>query len=66
MNILKPVLYEENVIVDHQFGVSENHSTVEQVHRVRVVDKTRQSLEKKKNIVRLCKSSIWCGIRDCF
>uniref|UniRef100_A0A2A4K8E7 Reverse transcriptase domain-containing protein n=1 Tax=Heliothis virescens TaxID=7102 RepID=A0A2A4K8E7_HELVI len=43
---LKPVLDEENIIPNHQFGFRQNHSTVEQVHRV--VNKIRQSLEKKE------------------
>lgn len=43
---LKPVLEENNIIPDHQFGFREKHATVEQVHRV--VHKIRQSLEKKQ------------------
>lgn len=43
---LKPVLDESKIIPDHQFGFREKHATVEQVHRV--VQKVRQSLEKKE------------------
>lgn len=43
---LKPILEDNNVIPDHQFGFREKHATVEQVHRV--VHKIRQSLEKKE------------------
>lgn len=43
---LKPVLDENKIIPDHQFGFREKHATVEQVHRV--VHKIRQSLEKKE------------------
>lgn len=43
---LKPLLDQEKIIPDHQFGFRAKHSTVEQVHRV--VHKIRQSLEKKE------------------
>ncbi|CAF4921618.1 unnamed protein product [Pieris macdunnoughi] len=43
---LKPVLDQNRIIPDHQFGFREKHATVEQVHRV--VHKIRQSLEKKE------------------
>ncbi|CAG9124649.1 unnamed protein product [Plutella xylostella] len=43
---LKPILDEEKLIPDHQFGFREEHSTVEQIHRI--VEKIRLSLEKKE------------------
>lgn len=43
---LKPILDQEKIIPDHQFGFREQHTTVEQAHRV--VSKIRQSLECKE------------------
>lgn len=43
---LKPILEENAIIPNHQFGFREQHSTIEQVHRV--VNKIRQSLEQKQ------------------
>lgn len=43
---LKPILEEQNIIPEHQFGFREQHSTIEQVHRV--VEIIRECLESKK------------------
>lgn len=43
---LKPILTEEEIIPDHQFGFRTEHSTVEQVHRI--VDTITDAFEKKK------------------
>lgn len=42
---LVPILNDEKIIPDHQFGFRRNHGTVEQVHRV--CEKIRKSLEEK-------------------
>lgn len=41
-----PILENTNVIPTHQFGFRQQHSTIEQVHRV--VEKIRKSLEEKE------------------
>lgn len=51
---LKPVLDEENIIPNHQFGFRQNHSTVEQVHRV-----VNKIISRKKGI--LCCSLLGCA-----
>lgn len=43
---LLPVIYERNLIPNHQFGFQRQHSTVEQVHRV--ANLIKQDLEKKQ------------------
>lgn len=43
---LKPLLEEKQIIPNHQFGFRQNHSTVEQVHRL--VKKIRGDLEHKR------------------
>ena len=43
---LKPIIEEKNLIPSHQFGFRENHSTIDQIHRItNVIEK---SLEEKK------------------
>ena len=43
---LKPIIEEKKLIPDHQFGFREQHSTIDQVHRItNVIEK---SLEEKK------------------
>lgn len=43
---LKPILDSKNLIPDHQFGFREQHSTIDQVHRItNTIEKT---LEEKK------------------
>lgn len=41
-----PILMEKGIIPGHQFGFRQQHSTVEQVHRV--CDKIRKTLEEKE------------------
>ena len=43
---MKPILHSKRLIPDHQFGFREQHSTVEQVHRV--YNTVREALEQKK------------------
>jgi len=43
---LKPIITRENIIPDHQFGFREQHSTIEQVHRI--VKKISNDLEEKR------------------
>jgi hypothetical protein len=43
---IRPILEEHKVIPNHQFGFRQQHSTIEQVHRV--VDRIRKSLEEKE------------------
>lgn len=43
---LLPVITQKQLIPSHQFGFRQNHSTVEQVHRL--VDKIRHDMESKK------------------
>lgn len=43
---LKPILISKNLIPAHQFGFRQQHSTVEQVHRI--VDKISKDLEAKR------------------
>ena len=43
---LKPILADQNLIPNHQFGFRNNHSTIEQVHRI--VKTINQSFEEKK------------------
>lgn len=40
-----PLLLQNKAIPDHQFGFREQHSTVEQIHRV--FNKIRRTLENK-------------------
>lgn len=43
---LKPILENQNLIAEHQFGFREHHSTMDQVHRIiNIIVKT---LEDKK------------------
>jgi hypothetical protein len=43
---LKPIIEERNLIPSHQFGFRENHSTIDQVHRItNIIEK---SLEERK------------------
>lgn len=46
MKRLIPLIHENYIIPDHQFGFRQNHSTIEQVHRL--VAKIAQNLETKK------------------
>ena len=46
---MKPDLASRSIIPDHQFGFRENHSTVEQVHRVYNI--IRNTLENKQYCV---------------
>lgn len=43
---LNPLLSEQHLVPDHQFGFRRQHSTIEQVHRV--VNEIRQTLENRK------------------
>lgn len=43
---LKPVIDRKGLIPTHQFGFRNEHSTIEQVHRI--VDTIRKALEEKK------------------
>ncbi|KAL7296992.1 hypothetical protein TKK_0009427 [Trichogramma kaykai] len=43
---LKPLLFEEHIIPEHQFGFRECHSTIEQVNRI--VVKIRSAFERKQ------------------
>lgn len=43
---IKPELEENKVIPDHQFGFREQHSTIEQVHRI--VRKINNDFEEKR------------------
>lgn len=43
---LHPILADQNVIPDHQFGFREHHGTVEQIHRV--AHTIRQTMERKE------------------
>ena len=43
---LRTIINDEKLIPDHQFGFRQQHSTVEQVHRI--VNKINQGLEEKK------------------
>lgn len=43
---LSPILVEQNIIPEHQFGFRTNHGTPEQCHRV--VNKVTDTLENKK------------------
>ena len=43
---LKPIIEERTLIPPHQFGFRENHSTIEQVHRI--TDIIEKALENKK------------------
>jgi hypothetical protein len=43
---LKPILIEQKLIPDHQFGFRQEHATTEQVHRV--VNKINQDLHLKR------------------
>lgn len=43
---LRPILQEANLLPKHQFGFREQHSTIEQVHRV--VRKINNCIEKKE------------------
>lgn len=56
---LKPLLFQENIIPDHQFGFRPHHSTIEQVHRV--VHEIRQTFEKKE----FC-SAVFLDIQQAF
>ncbi|CAH2231394.1 jg27705 [Pararge aegeria aegeria] len=46
LNRMKPILIESHIMPDHQFGFREQHSTVEQGHRV--AHKIRETLERKE------------------
>lgn len=54
-----PILRETDMILSHQFGFRQQHSTVEQVHRV--VERIRKKLEEKE----YC-SSVFLGIQQAF
>jgi hypothetical protein len=56
---LKPIIEERCLIPPHQFGFRENHSTVEQVHRI--TDVIEDALENKK----IC-SSIFLDVAQAF
>lgn len=43
---LKPLLDSKNIIPEHQFGFREQHSTIDQVHRI--TDVIEKTLEEKK------------------
>lgn len=43
---LQPILNDQHLLPDHQFGFRQNHATIEQVHRV--VEVIRCGLENKK------------------
>ena len=43
---LKPILSEGHIIPEHQFGFRDQHSTIEQVHRI--VNTVKLALEEKK------------------
>jgi hypothetical protein len=43
---LKPILIEQKLIPNHQFGFRQEHATIEQVHRI--VNKTNQDLRLKR------------------
>lgn len=43
---LLPIIRERDLIPDHQFGFRQEHSTIQQVHRI--VDVIRQALESKQ------------------
>lgn len=45
LNGLQPVLIENGVLLDHQFGFHQKHGTVEQAHRI--ADTIRETMEKK-------------------
>lgn len=56
---LKPIIERKNLIPDHQFGFRNNHSTIDQVHRItNTIEKT---LEEKK----VC-SSIFLDVAQAF
>jgi hypothetical protein len=43
---LKLIIEDKNLILDHQFGLQTQHSTIDQVHRITNI--IEQSLEEKK------------------
>ncbi len=43
---LKPIIEQQNLIPDHQFGFRQKHSTIDQIHRI--TDVIKNALEEKK------------------
>jgi hypothetical protein len=47
---LRPILEENRILSDHQFGFRQKHSTIEQVHLI--TDIIRETLEKNSAVLR--------------
>jgi hypothetical protein len=45
---LKSVISKKNLIPDHQFGFRNQHSTLEQVHRI--IEAIEQAIEEKRYV----------------
>jgi hypothetical protein len=58
---LKSVIAKKNLIPDHQIGLRNQHSTLEQVHRI--IEAIEQAIEEKKD---MCSSISGCvsGLRQ--
>jgi hypothetical protein len=56
---LKPIIIEKHLVPTHQFGFRDNHSTVDQVHRI--ADIIEKTLESK----RLC-SAVFLDVAQAF
>jgi len=46
---MKPIIEENNLIISHQFGFREKHSTIDQVHSI-CTSTTNKKIHKKKRI----------------
>lgn len=46
MNRLKPIIKKKHLFPGHQFGFRDNHSTIDQIHRI--TDDIEIALEDKK------------------